>query len=67
MSLADAVIGLKAYKEVDERMAQLWHDLDTTILTPRTDIAAGSLLAVRVEDVSSYFMKTTFVSFLSLC
>ncbi len=51
MSLSDAVIGLKAYKEVDERMLQLWHDLDTAILAPRTDIVKQSLPAVRVDDV----------------
>ncbi|CAK7202365.1 ribosome bioproteinsis protein ytm1 [Sporothrix eucalyptigena] len=37
MSLSDAVIGLKAYKEVDRRMADLWHALDKAIVAPRTD------------------------------
>lgn len=37
MSLADAVIGLKAYKELDERMEQLWRNLDAAIVAPRMD------------------------------
>ncbi len=51
MSLTDAVVGLKAYKEVDERMLQLWHDLDKAILSRRTDITSEALPALRVNDV----------------
>ncbi|KJR83781.1 centromere/kinetochore protein ZW10 [Sporothrix schenckii 1099-18] len=39
MSLSDAVIGLKAYKEVDRRMVELWHALDKAIVAPRTDLS----------------------------
>ncbi|KJZ80431.1 hypothetical protein HIM_00281 [Hirsutella minnesotensis 3608] len=37
MTLADAVIGLKAFKEVDERMEQFWRNLDAAIISPRMD------------------------------
>ena len=52
MSLTEAVIGLKAYKEVEERMVQLWHNLDTAILGPRMNLAAQSLPAVKQDNVS---------------
>jgi centromere/kinetochore protein ZW10 len=51
MSLADAVVGLKAYKEVDERMKKLWHDLDQAIVGPRMDIANSSPPAITVHGV----------------
>lgn len=35
MTLSDAVLGLQAYKEVDERMEQFWRNLDTVIVSPR--------------------------------
>lgn len=37
MSLSDAVLGLKAYKEVDERMEQFWRSIDSAIVSPRMD------------------------------
>lgn len=49
MSLSDAVIGLKAYKEVDQRMAQLWHEIDQAVLGPRMDIERPVLQSVLVE------------------
>ena len=52
MSLAEAVIGLKAYKEVEERMVQLWHNLDTAVMSPRMDLAAQSLPSVKQDNVS---------------
>lgn len=52
MCLSDAVIGLKAYKEVDQRMRQLWHDVDQAIVSPRMDITNGSPPAIRVQGVS---------------
>jgi len=51
MSLADAVIGLKAYKEVDQRMAVLWNELDQVLIRPRTAFGSGNLPAIRVENV----------------
>ena len=51
MNLQDAVVGLKAYKEVDKRMAQFWHDLDKAIVAPRTDIERSPLASVQVSGV----------------
>lgn len=50
MNLADAVVGLKAYKEVDERMEQLWRNLDGAIVTPRMDSRSDALPKVQVQD-----------------
>ncbi|KAJ8109064.1 hypothetical protein ONZ43_g6243 [Nemania bipapillata] len=47
MSLADAVIGLKAYKEVDKRMETLWQGLDQILIRPRTNIEFGDMPAIR--------------------
>ena len=63
MSLSDAVIGLKAYKEVDDRMVQLWLDLDRTIVGPRTDINRESLPGIHVADVSIFVMPHAFCPF----
>ncbi|SPN98973.1 uncharacterized protein DNG_02012 [Cephalotrichum gorgonifer] len=50
MTLSEAVIGLKAYKEVEERMVQLWHNLDVAIISPRMDLTAQSLPSIRRDD-----------------
>jgi centromere/kinetochore protein ZW10 len=50
MSLTDAVIGLQAYKEVDDRMKDLWHDVDQAIFTPRMDSTNPSLPGIQVQD-----------------
>ncbi|KAI1818094.1 hypothetical protein GGS20DRAFT_529738 [Poronia punctata] len=50
MTLADAVIGLKAYKEVDQRMAVLWNELDQVLILPRTNAANEHLPAIQVID-----------------
>lgn len=52
MSLSDAVIGLKAYKEVDQRMALLWHSVDEAIVNPRTDIGSPELPSIVTDGVS---------------
>ncbi|CAN8096067.1 unnamed protein product [Discula destructiva] len=46
MSLPDAVVGLKSYKEVDQRMAHLWHDIDQAIVGPRMDIDNPEMLSI---------------------
>lgn len=51
MSLTDAVIGLKAYKEVDKRMAVLWHGLDQILIRPRTSLEHSVVPAIQVENV----------------
>jgi len=53
MNLEDAVVGLKAYKEVDQRMSRLCHDIDQAILHPRMDISRGQLPTVHVQEVCS--------------
>lgn len=49
MNLSDTVIGLKAYKEVDQRMAQLWHEVDLAVLASRMDIENPVLPAILVD------------------
>lgn len=49
MSLTDAVIGLKSYKEVDQRMAHLWHEVDQGIVGPRLDFDSPSLPGIVTE------------------
>ncbi|KAI0865123.1 hypothetical protein F4860DRAFT_345227 [Xylaria cubensis] len=50
MSLVDAVIGLKAYKEVDKRMAELWQGLDQVLIRPRTSRDQEDLPNIRVVN-----------------
>lgn len=49
MNLSDAVIGLKAYKETDERMEQLWRNLDGAIVTPLMDKTKQPARSVKSE------------------
>ncbi|UKZ46158.1 hypothetical protein TrVGV298_000357 [Trichoderma virens] len=49
MVLDDAVVGLKAYKEVDERMEQLWHNLDAAVVSPRMDATRSNIPGIKVE------------------
>ena len=51
MSLADAVVGLKAYKELDQRMTLFWHGIDQVIVGPRTNIEAPELPGIQLEGV----------------
>jgi centromere/kinetochore protein ZW10 len=46
MTLSDALVGLKSYKEVDERVEQLWHNLDASIVSPRMNFKAASLKSI---------------------
>ncbi|KAI2643176.1 hypothetical protein GGS21DRAFT_2191 [Xylaria nigripes] len=50
MSLVDAVIGLKAYKELDQRMAIFWKGLDEALIFPRTGLEGEDIFAIRVEN-----------------
>ncbi|KAL6830985.1 hypothetical protein J3E69DRAFT_328283 [Trichoderma sp. SZMC 28015] len=50
MVLEDAVIGLQAYKEVDERMEQLWHNLDAAVVSPRMDATRSNTTGIKVEE-----------------
>ncbi|KAH0532939.1 hypothetical protein TsFJ059_001568 [Trichoderma semiorbis] len=49
MVLKDAVIGLNAYKEVDERMEQLWHNLEAAVVSPRMDATRSNIPGIKVE------------------
>ncbi|GKT58498.1 centromere kinetochore protein [Colletotrichum tofieldiae] len=51
MTLSEAIIGLQAYKEVEDRMSQLWHDVDKAIVSPRMDAKASSLPSIRANEV----------------
>jgi centromere/kinetochore protein ZW10 len=51
LSFEEAVLGLKAYKEVQERMVQLWHNLNAVILAPRMDINNASPPSINVAGV----------------
>ncbi|KAI0023671.1 hypothetical protein F4780DRAFT_60906 [Xylariomycetidae sp. FL0641] len=50
VTLADAVVGLKAYKEVDQRMALVWHSIDQAIISPRTQRQGQELPNIRQDD-----------------
>ncbi|KAJ6442945.1 ATP-dependent RNA helicase ROK1 [Purpureocillium lavendulum] len=41
MTLREAISGLKAYKEVDKRMEQLWRNVDAALVTPRMTREGG--------------------------
>lgn len=49
MNLSDAVVGLQAYKEVDERMEQLWRNLDAAIISPRMNVKNDTLPTIQVD------------------
>ncbi|CAM1507928.1 Fc.00g047760.m01.CDS01 [Cosmosporella sp. VM-42] len=49
MTLSEAVVGLKAYKEMDERMEQLWRNVDAAIVSPRMNTNRDTLPGIRAE------------------
>lgn len=49
MSLTDAVVGLKSYKEVDQRMSHLWHEVDQAVVGPRLDLDNSTLPGITVD------------------
>ncbi|KAI0977080.1 hypothetical protein F4678DRAFT_1295 [Xylaria arbuscula] len=50
MSLADAVVGLKAYKEVDHRMTVFWKSLDQVLISPRTTPQPGDIPTIQAKN-----------------
>ncbi|KAI0551086.1 hypothetical protein F4679DRAFT_179512 [Xylaria curta] len=50
MSLANAVIGLQAYREVDRRMAALWQGLDQVLISPRANRDQEDVPNIRVVN-----------------
>lgn len=53
MTLSEAVLGLEAYKEVDDRMARLWQDIDQAIVAPRMEFGSSNLSSVEISEVRS--------------
>ncbi|KAI5461622.1 hypothetical protein BGZ63DRAFT_424497 [Mariannaea sp. PMI_226] len=49
MGLSDAVVGLRAYKEVEERMEQLWRNVDAAVVSPRMNTRNGPIRRVQVQ------------------
>ncbi|KAI1800987.1 hypothetical protein F4811DRAFT_564340 [Daldinia bambusicola] len=49
MNLADAVVGLEAYKELDQRMTSFWHGIDQAVVGPRTNIESQELPKIQLE------------------
>ncbi|KAI6708496.1 hypothetical protein JHW43_008968 [Diplocarpon mali] len=47
-----AIIGLRAYKELDQAAKKLWEDLDEVILKPRTNLQVGSIPSIHVTENS---------------
>ncbi|KAH6643252.1 hypothetical protein BKA67DRAFT_632655 [Truncatella angustata] len=66
MDLSEALVGLKAYKEVGQRMALLWHVVDDAVVGPRTSSDSTSLPAIKVDDSALYLDAHTDRSIPSL-
>ncbi|KAG6018198.1 hypothetical protein E4U43_007164 [Claviceps pusilla] len=49
MTLSEAVIALKSYKETDERMEQMWRNLNGAIVSPRMDKAKHTTCGIKVN------------------
>ncbi|PBP21206.1 centromere kinetochore protein, partial [Diplocarpon rosae] len=64
-----AIIGLKAYKELDQASKKLWEDLDEVILKPRTDLQVRSIPSIHVAgdslslgtEVADQTIKSLFI------
>ncbi|OHF02795.1 is centromere binding protein at prophase [Colletotrichum orchidophilum] len=50
MTLSEAIIGLQAYKEVEDRMSKLWHSIDKAIVFPRMNAQASPLPSIRETE-----------------
>ncbi|EEU44890.1 uncharacterized protein NECHADRAFT_96404 [Fusarium vanettenii 77-13-4] len=49
IAVYESVEGLMAYKEVDERMEQLWRNVDAAIVSPRMDTRSSTLPGIQAE------------------
>jgi len=56
-NLSQAVIGLKAFKELDDAAKKLWEDIDDVILKPRTNLQSGSIPTIQVQGNSLFLGK----------
>ena len=54
MNISQAVIGLKAFKELDDAARKLWEDIDDVILKPRTNLQSGSIPTIQIQGVSRH-------------
>ncbi|EKD13112.1 centromere kinetochore protein [Drepanopeziza brunnea f. sp. 'multigermtubi' MB_m1] len=70
MDIDQAIIGLKAYKELDQAAKKFWEDLDDVILKPRTNLSAGSIPSIQVTgnslslgaaEVANQTIKSLFI------
>ncbi|ROT43701.1 hypothetical protein SODALDRAFT_327907 [Sodiomyces alkalinus F11] len=50
MTLSEAVIGLEAYKEVEDRMSRLWRDIDRAIVASRLDPKSTQLSSFQINE-----------------
>ncbi|KAH6673050.1 centromere/kinetochore protein-like protein zw10 [Halenospora varia] len=50
MNLDQAMVGLKAYNEVESAAKKLWDNLDNYILKPRTELRTGNLPSIQIEE-----------------
>jgi protein transport protein DSL1/ZW10 len=61
-NLDEAIIGLKAFKELETAANRLWMDLDEIIIKPRTNLPLngrqGSLYSIQIQQVESQTPKT---------
>ncbi|KAH7306101.1 centromere/kinetochore protein-like protein zw10 [Rhexocercosporidium sp. MPI-PUGE-AT-0058] len=51
-NIDQAVIGLKAYKELDDAAKKLWGDLDEVVLKPRTNLQTGTMPTIKAHGNS---------------
>ncbi|RMJ03557.1 hypothetical protein CDV36_014916 [Fusarium kuroshium] len=49
IAVYESVEGLMAYKEVDERMEQLWRNVDAAIVSPRMDTRSSTHPSIQAE------------------
>lgn len=63
MTLSEAVIGLEAYKKVEDRMGRLWQDIDEAIVGPRMDPDATEMYSFQVNEVPMGFFGSLFFFF----
>ncbi|KAH6694901.1 centromere/kinetochore protein-like protein zw10 [Leptodontidium sp. MPI-SDFR-AT-0119] len=68
-TIDQAVIGLKAYKQLDDAAKKLWEDLDNVILKPRTNLQTGTMPNIQAlgnslslgSDITNNTVKSLFL------
>jgi hypothetical protein len=46
------LVGLKAYKELDQAAQKAWENFDEIVLKPRTELVPGNLPTIQIQEVS---------------